>query len=98
MNPTIRFPDRPATTVALLQQDLSSLVDQLSDGATAVLVADVTFASGLNQFRHGLKSTPRSVAVIPHVNVAWWQPTSPDAEYVYIQVASALVGDLQIWV
>lgn len=98
MNQNIVIPDRPTTTTYLLQEDVLNLADQLGDGATAILVKSIALASGANQIRHNLKRTPRSVHVSPRSNVAWWQPTDPDENFLYINTASALTADLFVWV
>lgn len=98
MNPTLKYPDRPTASAAELGQDVARLVTQLGDGATALLVIGYDLASGTNKIRHGLGQTPRSAGFVPYSNVGWWSPTRPDGEFVYIDTAGAVTGDLQIWV
>jgi len=97
-NPNLTFPDQPTASQVRAQELVRSLVDQLNDGATAVLVTGISLASGANVIRHGLKRAPRSVSVSPMANVAWWAPTKPDDQFVYITTASAVTADLQIWI
>lgn len=103
MNPAIVVPDQPNATASQLQTTLLRLVDQLNDGATAVLVPGVALLSGANKLRHGLQRggrdiAPRSASFVPRANVAWWQDTQPDSRFIYITTAGAVTGDLQIWI
>lgn len=99
MNRSLVFPERKTTTLPQLQEDTIRLVAQLGDGATLQLgVEGYTLASGLNTIRHNMKRAPRAVQVIPYANVAWWIPTKPDDEFIYIQTGGALTGDIVLWV
>jgi len=98
MNQALRFPDQPTSTLPRLQTLVTELVDQLNDGATAILIEGVSLASGANLIRHGLSRTPRSVSTMPAANVAIWSPTKPDAQFLYIDTAGAVTADLYVWI
>lgn len=97
MNRNIIVPDEPAGSLYRLQEALRSLAEQLNDGATAIMVPNVSLASGLNKIRHGLKSTPASVVLSPRASITWYIPTQPDGEFLYIQTSGAVTADLHIW-
>lgn len=100
MNPALKWDDRPAAGPAELNEKMKTIVGDLGDGATVVLRTGVPLVSGANKIRHNLPAgrAPRAVAFVPYSNVGWWVPTRPDGQFVYIDTAGAVTGDLHLWI
>jgi len=96
-NPNLTFPNQPGQPVGRQQDHTKRLADQLGDGATATLVLGVTLASGTNKIRHGQAQAPRSVSMTARANVAVWQSSQPDGDFLYLDAAGAVTIDLQVW-
>jgi hypothetical protein len=97
VNRNIKFADDAARGVIHLHQEVVGLVDQLNDGATAILVEGVDFASGANVIAHNLPGAPRAAAIVPYGNVTWYATAKPDDRFVYITTSGAVSADLMIW-
>jgi hypothetical protein len=94
----LSFPDRPATTLPDLQRNVLELVQQLKDGATAVLITGVLVGTTETRISHGQMGVPKAVLVCPHGAIAAGRgPTAPDSSYIYLIAASGCTADLVVF-
>jgi hypothetical protein len=94
---SLRFPDRPATTLPELQRDVLMLFYQMGAAAEGVLQRDVEISSAGTVFAHGLRggSIPRSVIIAPRQATEgppYMDPDRlPDGKVVYLKAVPTTV-------
>ncbi len=93
----LRFPDRPATTLPELQRNVLELVQQLKDGATAVLIVGVAIGTSSTRIAHGQGSVPKGVMVCPYGAIAVGRAAAPDRTYVYVIAAYDCTADVLVF-